>query len=93
MSRQAGAIKRKVREGALVPLPTPRIGCSTIPPRWTSGEFTIAVGPSAPPPQVGDVWLLGSAAYLVSEVRGVGSIRVGKLRRLIEPEDVPKISA
>jgi hypothetical protein len=80
MSRQAEAIKRKVREGALVPSPTPR-------------EFTIAVGPSAPPPQVGHVWLLGSAAYLVSEVRGVGSIRVGKLRRLIEPEDGPKSSA
>jgi hypothetical protein len=42
---------------------------------------------------VGEVWLLGSAAYLVSEVRGVGSIRVGKLRRLLEPEDVPKSSA
>jgi hypothetical protein len=80
MSRQAEAIKRKVREGALVPSPTPR-------------EFTIAVGPSAPPPQVGDVWLLRSAAYVVSEVHGVGSIRVGKLRRLIEPEDVPKTSA
>jgi len=50
------------------------------------------VRPSAPPPQVGEVWLLGSAAYLVSEVRGVGSIRVGKLRRLIEPEDVPESS-
>jgi hypothetical protein len=42
---------------------------------------------------VGEVWLLGSAAYLVSEVRGVGSIRVGKLRRLLEPEDAPKSSA
>jgi hypothetical protein len=80
MSRQVEAIRRKVREGALVPSPTAR-------------EFTIAVGPSAPPPQVGDVWLLGSAAYLVSEVRGVGSIRVGKLRRLIAPEDVPESSA
>jgi hypothetical protein len=29
----------------------------------------------------------------VSEVRGVGSIRVGKLRRLIETEDVPMTSA
>ena len=80
MSRQVEAIRRKVRQRALVPSPTAR-------------EFTIAVGPAAPPPQVGDVWLLGSAAYLVSEVRGVGSIRVGKLRRLIEPEDVPKTSA
>ena len=79
MSRQVEAIKRKVRQGALVPSATPR-------------EFTIAVGPSAPPPQIGDVWLLGSTAYLVSEVRGVGSIRVGKLRRLIEPEDVPESS-
>jgi hypothetical protein len=42
---------------------------------------------------MGDVWLLGSAAYLVSEVRGAGSIRVGQLRRLIEPEDVPESSA
>jgi hypothetical protein len=85
MSRQAEAIKRKVREGALVPSPTPR-------------EFTIAVGPSAPPPppppRQGEVWLLGSEAYLVSEVHGVGSIRVGKLRRLIEPEGgVPESSA
>jgi hypothetical protein len=80
MSRQGEAIRRKVRQGALVPSPTPR-------------EFTIAVGPSAPPPQLGDVWLLGNAAYLVSEVRGIGSIRVGELRRLIEPEDVPKRSA
>jgi hypothetical protein len=80
MTRQGEALRRKVRQGALVPSPTPR-------------EFTIAVGPSAPPPQIGDVWLLGSAAYLVSEVRGVGSIRVGKLRRLIEPDDAPKSSA
>jgi hypothetical protein len=81
MSRQVEAIKRKVRQGALVPSPTPR-------------EFTIAVGPSAPPPRQGDVWLLGSEAYLVSEVHGVGSIRVGKLRRLIEPESgVPETSA
>jgi hypothetical protein len=80
MNRQVEAIRRKVRQGALVPSPTPR-------------EFTIAVGPSAPPPQLGDVWLLGSEAYLVSEVSGVGSIRVGELRRLIEPEDVPESSA
>ena len=80
MSRQGEAIRRKVRQGALVPSSTPR-------------EFTIAVGPAAPPPQLGDVWLLGIEAYLVSEVRGVGSIRVGKLRRLIEPEDVPERSA
>jgi hypothetical protein len=32
-------------------------------------------------------------AYLVSEVHGVGSIRVGKLRRLIEPEGLPESSA
>jgi hypothetical protein len=75
MSRQVEAIRRKVRQGALVPSPTPR-------------AFTIAVGPSAPPPQLGDVWLLGDEAYLVSEVSGVGSIRVGELRRLIEAEDV-----
>jgi hypothetical protein len=73
MSRQVEDIRRKVRQGALVPSPTPR-------------EFTIAVGPSAPPPRQGDLWLLGNEAYLVSEVRGVGNIRVGKLRRLIEPE-------
>jgi hypothetical protein len=77
MSRHVEAIRRKVRQGALVPSPTPR-------------EFTIAVGPSAPPPQLGDIWLLGSEAYLVAEVGGVGSIRVGKLRRLIEPQHVPE---
>jgi hypothetical protein len=77
MSRQVEAIKRKIRQGALVPSATPR-------------EFTIAVGPSAPPPSQGDVWLLGSEAYLVSEVHGVSSIRVGKLRRLIEPEGPPE---
>ena len=76
MSRQVEAIKRKIRQGALVPSATPR-------------EFTIAVGPAAPPPRQGDVWLLGSDTYLVSEVHGVGSIRVGKLRRLVEPDGVP----
>jgi hypothetical protein len=80
MSRQVEAIKRKMRQGALVPSPTPR-------------EFTIAVGPSAPPPRQGDIWVLGSENYLVSEVHGVGSIRVGKLRRLIESEGVPDSSA
>ncbi|MDP9273334.1 MAG: hypothetical protein M3O93_07395 [Chloroflexota bacterium] len=80
MSRQGEAIRRKVRQGALVPSPTPR-------------EFTIAVGPSAAPPRQGDIWVLGSEAYLVSEVRGVGSIRVGKLRRLIEPEGTHESSA
>jgi hypothetical protein len=80
MSRQVEAIKRKIRQGALVPSLTPR-------------EFTIAVGPSAPPPRQGDIWLLGGVAYLVSEVHGVGSIRVGKLRRLIEPEGLPESSA
>ncbi len=80
MTRQVEAIKRKIRQGALVPSATPR-------------EFTIAVGPAAPSPRQGDIWVLGSEAYLVSEVRGVGSIRVGKLRRLMEPEDVPESSA
>jgi hypothetical protein len=80
MSRQVETIRRKVRQGALVPSATPR-------------EFTIAVGPAAPPPRQGDIWLLGSEAYLVSEVHGVGSIRVGKLRRLIEPQGEPDSSA
>ena len=79
MSRQGETIRRKVRGGALVPSPSPR-------------EFTIAVGPSAPPPLEGDIWMLGSAAYVVSEVHGVGGIRVGKLRRLIKPEDAPDSS-
>jgi hypothetical protein len=34
--------------------------------------------------------VLAGENYLVSEVHGVGSIRVGKLRRLIEPEGVPE---
>jgi len=76
MSRQVEAIRRKVRQGALVPSPASR-------------EFTIAVGASAPPPRQGDIWVLAGENYLVSEVHGVGSIRVGKLRRLIEPEGVP----
>lgn len=80
MNRQSAAIKRKLRQGALVPSPTPR-------------QFTIAVGPAAAPPGEGDIWLLGSEAYLVSEVHGVGGIRVGKLRRLIPPEGTPESSA
>jgi len=76
MSRQVDALRRKVRRGALVPSPTPR-------------EFTIAVGPSAAPPRQGDIWVLAGESYLVSEVHGVGSIRVGKLRRLIEPGGIP----
>jgi hypothetical protein len=36
--------------------------------------------------------MLGSEAYVLSEVHGVGSIRVGKLRRLIEPEGMPDSS-
>lgn len=36
--------------------------------------------------------MLGSEAYVVSEVHGVGSIRVGKVRRLIEPEGMPDSS-
>ena len=77
MNRQSEAIKRKLRHGALVASPTPR-------------EFTIAVGPSAAPPRQGDIWLLGNEAYLVSEVHGVGGIRVGKLRRLIPPDGMPE---
>jgi hypothetical protein len=79
MSRQVEGILRTVRQGALVPSATPR-------------EFTIAVGPSAPPPRQGDIWVLAGENYLVDEVHGVGSIRVGKLRRLIQPEGMPESS-